>query len=60
MERVKHFCVEPLVPLRVGQRILSEFVEAKLLVVHYCKIILVLRLPQESLFNQSIKGQRVI
>ena len=55
-----YFCIELLVPLGVGQRILSECVEAKFLVVHRCKIILVLRLPQYSIFNKPIQVQRVV
>ena len=55
-----YFCVEPLVPLRVGQRIFSECAETKFLVVHSCKRILVLRLPQDSLFNKLIQDQWII
>ena len=55
-----YFCVELLVPLRVGQSILSECVETKFLVVYGCKRILVLCLPQDSLFNQPIHIQWII
>ena len=55
-----YLCVESLVPLRFGQHILSESVESKLLAVHRCERILLLRMAQDSLFNQPIEGQRVI
>ena len=55
-----YFCFEPLVPLQVEQRILYECVEAKFLVVHLCERVLVLHMPQDSLFNQPIQGQRVV
>ena len=51
--------VEYLIPLRVGHHILSERIEVKLLVVHRFERILFLRLPQESIFNQTVQGQRV-
>ena len=55
-----YFCIKPLVPLRVGQRILLECVEAKFLVVHGCKRILVPRLPHGSLLNKPIQGQWIV
>ena len=55
-----YFCIELLVPLGVGQRILSECVEAKFPVVHCCKRILVLRLPQDIIFNQPIQGKWIV
>ena len=55
-----YFCIEPLVSLRSGQHILSEFVEAKFLVVHRYESILVLRLPQDSIFNELIQGQWIV
>ena len=55
-----HLFIEPLVPLWVGQRVLSECVKAKLLVVHRCERVLVLRLAQDSLLNHPVEYQRVI
>ena len=49
-----------LVPLRVGQSILSECIEAKFLVLHCCERVIVLCLPQDSIFNKLIQSQRVV
>ena len=55
-----HLCIEPLVPLWVVQPVLSECLKTKLLVVHCCERVLVLRLDQDSISNQPVECQRVI
>ena len=55
-----YFCAESFVPLWVGHRILLEYLETKLLVVHSCKSILVFRLPQDIIFNKLIQGQWIV
>ena len=55
-----YFCVEPLVPLQVGQCILLECVKTKFLVLHSCKSIFVLHLSQDSVFNQPIQDKRIV
>jgi hypothetical protein len=49
--------VEPLIPLRIGQGVLTEQVECKFLVVDGGKRVLVLCLCQNCLFNQLIQSQ---
>ena len=55
-----YFFIELLVSLSIGQRILYECVEANFLVVHRCKRIVVLCLPQDSHFNQTIQGKWIV